>query len=227
MDRDFTDFKEKVLDKTDIASLISKYVHLERKGRNLWACCPFHSEDTPSFAVNEEKRMFHCFGCKESGDAISFLMKIEHIEFIEALRRLAESVGMEMPRFNGSREHTVDKKKRDRLYQLMRDAARHYYDNLSSPQAKVFRDYLEERKIPSGMITRFGLGASLDFNEMLEFLEKKGYTYEEMHAAGIADSRNDRHYDVFGKRLMYPIIDGMGNVVAFGGRTLEKDVHFA
>ncbi|MCH5158137.1 MAG: DNA primase [Clostridiales bacterium] len=227
MDREFTDFKEKLLDRTDIVSLISKYVKLERKGRNLWACCPFHSEDTPSFAVNESKRMFHCFGCKESGDAISFLMKIEHIEFMEAVRRLADGAGMEVPRFSGSREHTVDKGKRERLYNLMRDAARHYHDNLSSPRAKVFRDYLEERKIPSGMITRFGLGAALDFNEMLEFLESKGYTHEEMKAAGIADTRNDRHYDVFGKRLMYPIIDGMGNVVAFGGRTLEKDVHFA
>lgn len=227
MERDFTDFKEKVLDKTDIVPLISRYVHLERKGSNLWACCPFHSEDTPSFAVNEEKQFFHCFGCKESGDAITFLMKAEHIEFMDALRRLAESAGMEMPRFSGSRDNAIDKKRRETLYNLMRDAARHYHDNLSSPQAKIFRDYLEERKIPSGMITRFGLGASLDFTEMLDFLESKGYTYEDIHAAGIAESKDGRHYDVFGKRLMYPIIDNMGNVVAFGGRTLEKDVHFA
>ena len=216
-----------MLDRTDIVSLISKYVHLERKGRNLWACCPFHSEDTPSFAVNEERRSFYCFGCKESGDAISFLMKMEHIEFMEALRRLADSAGMEMPRFSGSREHPVDKKRRDRLYQLMRDAARHYHDNLSSPRAAIFRDYLDDRKIPDAMVTRFGLGASLDYNEMIDFLASKGYSYEDMNAAGIAESKDGRHYDVFGKRLMYPIIDNMGNVVAFGGRTLEKDPRFA
>ncbi len=227
VDRDFNDFKAKVLDKTDIVSLISKYVHLERKGSNLWACCPFHSEDTPSFAVNEAKQFFHCFGCKESGDAITFLMKAEHIEFMDALRRLAENAGLEMPRFGGSHEGKFDRKRREKLYNLMRDAARHYHDNLSSPRAKVFRDYLEDRKIPSGMVTRFGLGASLDFTEMLDYLESKGYAYEDMHAAGIAESKDGRHYDVFGKRLMYPIIDYMGNVVAFGGRTLEKDVHFA
>ncbi len=228
MDREFSEFISRVLERTDIVTLISRYIKVERRGNTYWACCPFHHETQPSFAVNEVKQFFHCFGCKESGNAISFLMKIENIEFIDALKMLAEQAGMEMPKFSGgSRANAVDKKKREKLYDLMRDAARHYHDNLSSPRAKVFNDYIESRQLPDTMVRRFGLGASLDFQEMLEYLSSKGYTYEQMHDAGIAETKDGRQYDVFGKRLIYPIIDNLGNVVAFGGRTLEKDVHFA
>lgn len=228
MDREFSDFISNVLDKTDIVSLISRYVKVERKGNTYWACCPFHHESQPSFSVSPDKQFFHCFGCKESGNALSFLMKIENIEFIDALKMLAEQAGMEMPKPKvGSFANRVDKKQRETLYSLMRDAARHYHENLSSPRAKVFNDYLAERQITPALVRRFGLGASLDFNEMLDYLCAKGYTMEQIHAAGIAENKDGRNYDVFGKRLMYPIIDNMNNVVAFGGRTLEKDVHFA
>lgn len=226
MDREFSDFISQVLDKTDIVRLISRYVKLEKKGNTYWACCPFHNEKTASFAVNEGKQFFHCFGCKESGNAISFVKKIENVEFYDALKILAEQAGLEMPKSGGGYVKT-DKKERDALYNLMRDAARHYHDNLKDPRAKPFRDYLEARQMPESMIRRFGLGASLDFTEMINYLSSKGYTFEQMKKAGIAEVKDDRKYDVFGKRLMYPIIDNMGHVVAFGGRTLEKDPHFA
>lgn len=227
MDKEFSDFISIVLEKTDIVSLISSYVKLDRKGNTHWACCPFHHEAQPSFAVNAQRQYFHCFGCKESGNALSFLMKIENISFYDALKILAEKVGMEIPKTNGSYEHKEDRKHRETLYSLMRDAARHYHDNLSDPRAKKFIDYLNSRQLSEKMVTRFGLGASLDFSEMINYLKRKGYTYEQIHAAGIAEKKDGREYDVFGNRLMYPIIDNMNRVVAFGGRTLEKDAHFA
>ena len=227
MNRDFSDFISKVLDRTDIVTLISRYVRVEKKGNTHWACCPFHHETQPSFAVNEAKQFFHCFGCKESGNAISFLMKIENIEFIDALKMLAEQAGLEMPKTSGRYERGADKQQRELLYNLMRDAARHYHDNLGSPRARIFNEYIEQRKLPLNMVKRFGLGASLDFTEMLDFLQGKGYTLYQIKAAGICEVKDGRYYDVFGKRLMFPIIDNMGHVVAFGGRTLEKEVHFA
>ncbi len=228
MDREFSDFISAVLDRTDIVSLISRYVKVERKGNTHWACCPFHHETQPSFSISSDKQLFHCFGCKKSGNAISFLMEIENIEFIDALKMLAEQAGMEMPKpKSGSFEPRIDRKQRQILYSLMRDAARHYHENLSSPQAKPFNDYLAERQITPALVKRFGLGASLDFNEMINYLVGKGYTVDQIHAAGICENKDGRNYDVFGKRLMYPIIDNMNNVVAFGGRTLQKDANFA
>ena len=227
MDREFSDFITSVLDRTNIVSVISRYVHLDRKGNTHWACCPFHHETQPSFSVSEAKQFYHCFGCKKSGNAITFLREMENIEFIDALKILAEQAGLEMPKTQGYAGAHVDKKKREQLYALMQDAARHYHENLSDPRARVFNEYIESRQLPSNMVRRFGLGASLDFNEMLDYLKSKGYSYEQMRDAGIAEKKDERYYDVFGKRLMYPIIDNFGHVVAFGGRTLEKDVHFA
>lgn len=229
MDKEFSDFISSVLEKTDIVSLISRYVKTERKGNTYWACCPFHHETQPSFSISPDKQFFHCFGCKESGNAISFLMKYEKIEFIEALKMLAEQAGLEMPKPQ-NRTYTrerVDKQKREKLFELMRVAARHYFDNLSDPRAKIFKDYIKMREITDDMVRKFGLGASLDFDEMIKYLLSKGYTHQDMYDAGIAEQKNGRYYDVFGKRLMFPVIDNMNNVVAFGGRTLEKDAHFA
>lgn len=227
MDKEFSEFISNVLEKTDIVSLISRYVRLDRKGNTHWACCPFHHEAQPSFAVNEAKQFFHCFGCKESGNAISFLMKIENIEFIDALKMLAEQAGMELPKRSGTFTERVDKKQREALYSLMRDAARHYHDNLSDARAKPHNEYLQMRKITPQLVKRFGLGASLGYQEMIDFLTAKGYTLEQMRMAGIAETKDGKPYDVFAKRLMYPIIDNMNRVIAFGGRTLEKDTHYA
>lgn len=225
MGKEFSDFISAVLDKTDIVSLISHYVKLDRKGNTYWACCPFHNEKTPSFSVVPDRQFYHCFGCGEGGNALSFVKKMENVEFIDALKILAEKAGMEMPKLSGGnyRENLMDAKEREKLYELMRDAARHYHENLSNPSAARFNEYLRERKLDGGIVRRFGLGASLDYDEMPKYLASKGYTEAQMRAAGMVDGRGGRVYDVFGERLMYPIIDNMGRVIAFGGRTLEKN----
>lgn len=228
MEKEFSEFISEVLDKTDIVNLISRYVKVEKKGGKYWACCPFHNETEPSFNISDSKQLYHCFGCKKSGNAISFLMELENIEFIDALKILAEQAGLEMPqRGGGDYVKRISKDERETLYRLMRDAALHYHANLSQPSAKRFTDYLEKRQIPTAMVKQFGLGASLDFTDMIDYLKSKGYSYEQIHAAGIAESKDGRQYDVFGNRLIFPIIDNMNHVVAFGGRTLEKDTHFA
>ncbi|MCH5163177.1 MAG: DNA primase [Clostridiales bacterium] len=222
MDKEFSEFISNVLDKTDIVSLISRYVKLNKKGNTYMACCPFHNEKTPSFSVVPDRQFFHCFGCGVGGNAISFVMKANNVEFIDALKMLAEEAGLEMPKRSGSYDDGMKKEDREKLYALMRDAARHYHDNLSDPRAGKFNDYIKERKLEGGIVRRFGLGASLSYDEMPNFLLKNGYTVEQMRLVGIAESKNGRVYDVFGERLMYPIIDNLGRVVAFGGRILEK-----
>ena len=143
MDSEFSDLITSVLDRTNIVSVISRYVHLDRKGNTHWACCPFHHETQPSFSVSEAKQFYHCFGCKKSGNAITFLREMENIEFIDALKILAEQAGLEMPKTQGYAGAHVDKKKREQLYALMQDAARHYHENLSDTRARVFNEYIE------------------------------------------------------------------------------------
>ncbi len=224
---DWRTWKEELLAKTDIAKVISRYVPLKRKGRTLWGCCPFHHENEPSFAVNEDKQFYHCFGCKESGNAITFLEKIESIDFMDAIKILAADAKMELPKFDRTKadENGISREKRERLYALMRDAARHYNENLYGERGKLARDYLEQRQIPQKLVTRFGFGASYDGEEIITYLKSKGYTVAEMKEAGLVEQKADRWYDVFYGRLMIPIINNLGEVVAFGGRLIDPGTH--
>lgn len=222
---DFREFCSRLLDNTDIVKLISGYVPLKRAGNSFKACCPFHNERTPSFSVDPSKQLYHCFGCGKGGNAITFLRDIENIETIDAVRMLADAAHMELPAFSGDRHSGgISKDKRLRLYGLMREAARHYNANLSLPGAQVARDYIEKRKLPPNIVTRFGLGYSLGYTEILTYLKSKGYTEAEMKEAGLADLSGAGWYDVFHGRLIFPIISNTGEVVAFGGRALQKDV---
>lgn len=225
---DFGEFISELLAKTDIVQLISRYVPVSKKGNTYWCCCPFHHESDPSFSVSESKQVYHCFGCKESGNALTFVQKIESVDFMDAVKILAENAHMEIPEFRreGNREK-YDAKKKDRLYELMRAAARHYHDNLSLPVAAHAREYLKKREIDERLIVKFGLGYSINGGEMIEHLQGLGYTKAEMKEAGLIEQRADSWYDVFYGRLMFPIIDNFGKVVAFGGRTLKADYEFA
>lgn len=217
---------EQLLSRTDLVKLINRYVPLKRKGRTYWGCCPFHHEKEPSFAVNEEKQFYHCFGCKESGNAISFVEKLESVDFVDAVKMLAKEAGMELPAATEWKKRDgVPAEKKERLYSLMRAAAKHYHENLYTDGGKRALDYLTARQVPQNLITRFGFGASLGGKEMIAYLESKGYTKREMKEAGIAEQRGDDWYDVFYDRMMIPIINNLGEVVAFGGRLINPESH--
>ncbi|MBE5732459.1 MAG: DNA primase [Clostridiales bacterium] len=224
---DFSQFVEKVLSRVDIVNVISRYLPLNKKGKTFWGCCPFHHEKTPSFAVNEERQFYHCFGCKESGNAITFVQKSESIDFMDALKIVAEMAKMEVPKFRRSDNNkpALNKEKKQTLLSLLRDAGRHYHENLSSDKASVAREYIEHRGLDAKIVTRFGLGYSQNGEEMINYLTAKGYSLADIKEAGIAEIKGDRYYDVFYNRLIIPIINNFGEIVGFGGRLLDKQSH--
>lgn len=225
---DFNAFIDELLARTDIVQVVSRYVPLTRKGKTHWGCCPFHHEKDPSFAVNEDKQFYHCFGCKESGNAITFVQKMESIEWYDAVKILAQEAKMEIPKSASFKNADgVTREKKERLTSLMREAAKHYHENLNSPQGKIARDYIEDRKIGGSLATRFGFGYSISGGEMINYLENKGYTKAEMKEAGLIEQRADEWYDVFYKRLIIPIINNLGEVIAFGGRLITPETHIA
>jgi len=211
--------------RNDIVATISRYLPLERKGRQYWGRCPFHHEKTPSFAVDEVRQFYHCFGCGASGDVIKFIQLIEHVEFMDAVKMLAEQAGMEVPEYRASERDDTLKKKRDAMIEINRLAARHYHENLMSPNGADAYKYLTDRGITPSMIKKFGLGLSLDYNDLVRYLAQNKVDLDLAVEGGLlgVSQKNNRHYDVFGTRLIFPIINSYGDVVAFGGRTLQKD----
>ena len=224
---DFSQFVEKVLSRVDVVNVISRYIPLNKKGKTFWGCCPFHHEKTPSFAVNEERQFYHCFGCKESGNAITFVQKSESVDFMDALKIVAEMAKMEVPKFRRSDDNkpTLNKEKKQTLLSLLRDAGRHYHENLASDKASIAREYIEHRGLDSKIVTRFGLGYSQNGEEIINYLTSKGYSLADIKEAGIAEIKGDRYYDVFYNRLIIPIINNFGEIVGFGGRLLDKQSH--
>lgn len=223
-----TEFIEKLKSNNDIVTTASRYINLQRKGKNWWACCPFHNERTPSFAINEYEQFFHCFSCGASGDVIMFVEKIESLDFYDACRKLCEYAHMEMPEFTDDEALLNNKKKRDRLYKLLQETALYYYNNLKTDLAKPALSYMSKRKLDLDTIKSFGLGYSLGWNEVIDYLSKKGYTIEEMMSAGVVE-KNDKgnHFDAYAKRLIFPIFNVYGNVVGFSARLLEAKPDFA
>jgi len=223
------DWYEELLSRVDLVGLVSKYVRLTKRGNKFWGCCPFHHESDPSFTVNGDGKFYYCFGCKESGNAITFLSKIESVERYEAIQMLCEMVGMKMPERDKNRERdsAAIAEKKNRLFEMMREAALHYNANLKLPTAKTANDYLVARGIDSRLVTKFGMGYSINGSDLLEHLKSRGYTYKEMKEAGLAEQKADKYYDVFYGRLIIPIINNRGQVVGFGGRTLDPDSKFA
>ena len=223
---DFDRFMRELKAKSDIADVIGSYVALDRKGGNHWACCPFHHERTPSFAVNQSEQFYHCFGCGESGDVIKFVREIESTDFMGAVRILAARAKMEVPDNNMDTEEALrKKKKRDALTAILLDSAKFYRANLFSGDARAdaHLQYIEDRKMLPSTVKQFGIGASLDYRGLGEFLAGKGYTRQDILDSGVLiEDKNGRLIDAQAERLIFPIINNMDEVIGFGGRFLGK-----
>lgn len=217
-----TDWLYQLKQKSNIVSVIERYVRLEKKGRKYWGCCPFHSEKTPSFSASEDEGLFYCFGCKESGDVISFVMKYESCDFYEAVKILAKNAGMQVPEFSGEKEVIEQKKNKERLIKLLDIARLHYQQNLLLPQAKPAQEYIKMRQFNRKTLEDFKLGYSLNFKEIIDYLKSQGFSLQEMKQAGIVQEKNGYFYDVFAGRLMFPIFNSFGECVGFSARVLGQ-----
>ena len=212
-------FLQELKMKTDIEDVISTYVTLKRRGATLVGLCPFHNEKTPSFTVYLATQSFYCFGCGAGGDAITFLKKIENLDYLDAVKTLAQRAGLQMPQegFDDSLS-----KRRRRILEMNREAARFYHSVLLSPEGKVGYDYFIGRALSAATINHFGLGfAPNQWDALLKYMRAKGYQPAELVDAGLARKGQKGYYDNFRNRVMTPIIDVRGNVIAFGGRVLD------
>lgn len=214
-------FLDELIARSDIVDVVGSYVQLTRKGSNLFGLCPFHSEKTGSFSVAPDKQIYYCFGCKKGGGVINFIMEEENLTYPDAVRFLAKRAGMEIPEEEGDREAS---RKRQRLLDLNRDAARFYYQLLQQDEGRAVQEYLDRRRIKKSTAVNFGMGASPNaWDGLLNAMLKKGYTKAELLSAGlIVQNRNGGFYDKFRNRLMLPVIDTRGDVVAFGSRVIDN-----
>ena len=214
-------FLDELIARNDIVDVVSSYVTLTKKGANYFGLCPFHSEKTGSFSVSPDKQIYHCFGCKKGGGVINFIMEEENLPFPDAVRFLAKRAGMEVPEEDGDREANH---RRQRLLDLNRDAARFYYQLLQQPEGRAVQEYLDRRQIKKATAVNFGMGASPNaWDGLLTAMTQKGYTKAELLSAGlVVQNKNGRLYDKFRNRLMLPVVDTRGDVVAFGSRVIDN-----
>lgn len=213
-------FVDELIGRTDIVDLVSEYVRLNKKGRNYWGLCPFHSEKTPSFSVSADKQIYKCFGCGKGGGAINFVMEIDNLPFIDAVKVLAKRVNMEVPETGtspGMRE------RRQKLLEINKQAARVFHRWLYQQEGAQGLAYLQRRGLSKATLTNFGLGfAPNRWDGLINALAEQGYDKRDLLEAGLAVSNKDgRIYDRFRNRVMFPIIDVRGDVIGFGGRVMD------
>lgn len=212
-----------ICDENDIIDYVSQYVSLKKSGRDYSGLCPFHNEKTPSFHVSQEKQLFHCFGCGASGNLVQFVMRTENLDFVDALKLLADRAGIIIPEDDDFSNDDHEKKKR--ILAMNKYAARFFYNCLKdSGIGAKGQLYFQKRSIPWKTVTVFGLGYASEKRDMLlKYLMSKGFKAEEIVDAGLAVSRDGKIYDKFRDRVMFPIIDVRGNVIGFGGRILHNN----
>lgn len=221
MPRYSDDLINEVFAENDIVDYVSQFVKLKRSGKDYSGLCPFHGEKTPSFHVSRDKQLFHCFGCGASGNLVQFVMRIEGLDFVEALKLLADRAGIILPEDNGIADDVIHEKKQ-RIFAMNKFAARFYYANLVKSQKGLpALKYFKDREITPKTITGYGLGFAPDEKRMLcEALGKEGFSEDEILEGGLAVEREGKILDKFRNRVIFPIIDLRGNVIGFGGRIM-------
>ena len=217
MMKDLKDYIDELHEKVDIVSTINRYVKLKKRGRNYVGLCPFHEEKTPSFVVSPEKQIFHCFGCGASGDVIKFLMKIDGMDFKEAITILAQDAGMPLPTFSGKK---TDKTEKDNLRGAVQAASNFFQEQIT----KDILLYLEQRGVTKESIEKFQIGyAPQNGEKLITAMEKKGISQNSLLAAGVLKKMDDgKIKSYFRNRIIFPIFDIQGRIVAFGGRIFGK-----
>lgn len=217
------DLFAQICSENDIVDYVSRYTQLKKNGRDYTGLCPFHSEKTPSFHVNREKQLFHCFGCGASGNLVQFIMRTEHLSFMDALQVLADHAGIIIP--DKSVIDDKNSEQRKKILEMNRIAARFFFDNLKDPKlGNEAREYLKNRRISWKTITAYGLGfAPNSKDSLINFMSEKGYDKHQLIEASLAVKREDAIIDKFRNRVMFPIIDVRGNVIGFGGRVMHNE----
>lgn len=219
------DWIEEVRTRNDIVEIISEYIPLKPSGKGLFGLCPFHSEKTPSFHVNPEKQFYHCFGCGVGGNVFTFIMAIDKLDFVEAAKILAERVGMPLPETTDAKQFAQSKQRRDRIYQLNREAAKYYNKMLFSPEGGQALSYLKSRGLDTRTIRTFGIGyAPKGWENIKQILLDMGFEQELLIEAGIVIENRGRIYDRFRNRVIFPIIKPRGLVAGFGGRVMDESL---
>lgn len=229
------DLIEEIISVTDIVDVVSEYVPLKKRGRNFIGLCPFHREKSPSFCVSQDKQIFKCFGCSVGGNVISFIMKIENLDFTESLELLANRAHIDLHKYeiqgkynkndNYSNENYISKEK---MFNISRDIAIYFNKSLNEALKKEkseLKDYLIKRNLDITTIRKFGIGYDFSGNNLIKHLENLGYNEKEILSVGvILKNENGKFYNRFNNRLIFPIFDVRDRVIAFGGRVLDKSL---
>ena len=212
---------EEIISRSDIVSVVGQYVQFTKSsGQNQFGLCPFHSEDTPSFSVSVNKQIYYCFGCHKGGNVVNFIMEIEHLSYIEALKFLAEKAGVTIPEPDDA-NYRKEEQLRKRLKEVLLEAARYYYKSFKSEKGEEARKYLQKRAISPATATKFGLGyAPNEWSGLYNHLVSKNFSQYEIQKSGLFVTKNGKTFDLFRGRLMFPIFNAMGELIAFGGRII-------
>ena len=212
-------FIDELVARNPIEDVVGQYVNLKRSGANMFGLCPFHGEKTASFSVAPDKGIYYCFGCHKGGGAINFMMELEGLSYPDAVRALAKRAGMEVPE---DEQYQSRYRQQERLWALMKEAARYFHAQLYSPAGAEGLAYAQKRGMPKAVLTTFGIGfAPNTWSGLVDAMKKKGYTDQELIDAGLVSQKGNRIFDRFRNRLMFPIIDTRGNIIGFGGRVMD------